>query len=99
MQALNDNVLILARSTDDEIRDSGLIVPGRVAATQESGEVWLAGPEAKGITPGDYVYFQPHQIKSALKIGSKRVLAVKAVFICAVEKKAINVEDAKAEML
>jgi len=87
IMALYDNVLILAKKTEEEIREGGIIVPliDR-SPMQSSGIVWLTGEEVKNIKPGDTVYFQTQPLQNAMKIGDKRVFVMKEKYCYAVDK-------------
>lgn len=63
-KAAGDNIVIqtLARPTQTE---SGILLPGKVKVAVDTGIVLAAGPDAKGVQPGDTVYFD---VKGATKI-------------------------------
>jgi len=87
IQALNDAVLVKARKTADEIRESGIIVPRKGPDVQDSGEVWLVGEKVENIKPGDYVYFPRIALAQSQQMEGESILSLKQFMITAVDHK------------
>lgn len=85
-KATADRVLVKRTPSDGNIKKmGGIIVPDRISALV-TGVVQAAGPDARGVLPGDVAIFNPKNSLTVENLPDGDIVSLNADFILALQR-------------